>query len=127
MRRYETTYIIDGTLEDDKITELANRVKEMVSKTGGEIVDEKHWGKRRLAYEINKRQYGYYIILDYQSPPEFINELERFFRLNQFILRYLTIQLTPKILKKRAIDAERKRIEEVKALEFAQSMNKSKE
>ncbi len=127
MRSYETTYIIDGTLEQNNIDELVKRVTELIAKSGGKVIEEKQWGKRRLAYEINKRQYGYYVILNHESPPAVIADIEKFFKLNQNILRFLTILLTPQVLKLIATDEERKRKEEEKALELTKSMNKSEE
>ena len=125
MRRYETTYIIDGAIEQEKIDELAKRVTELIDKAGGKVIEEKHWGKRRLAYEIKKRQYGYYIVLNHESPTPVLASVEKFFKLNQSILRFLTILLTPQVLKHIANDEELKRKAEEKALELSQSMNKS--
>ncbi|NQS98793.1 MAG: 30S ribosomal protein S6 [candidate division Zixibacteria bacterium] len=125
MRRYETTYIIDGALEQEKIDELAKRVTELINKAGGKVIEEKHWGKRRLAYEIKKRQYGYYVVLNHESPTPVLASVEKFFKLNQSILRFLTILLTPQVLKLIANDEELKRKAEEKALELSQSMNKS--
>jgi small subunit ribosomal protein S6 len=127
MRRYETTYIIDGNLEQDKVDEISKRVLEIIANAGGKLIEEKSWGKRRLAYEIKKRQYGHYIILNYEAPSSLVEELERFFRINQFILRYLSIYQDQRMLKLIILDEERKRKEEEKALELTQAMNKSEE
>ena len=127
MRRYETTCIIDGALEPEKIEEISKRTSEIITNAGGVIIEEKHWGKRRLAYEIKKRQYGYYIILTFEAEGNIVEEIERFFRLNQYVLRYLSILLTTKDLKNIRLDEERKKREEEKALELSQAMNKSEE
>lgn len=127
MRRYETTFIIDGSLEQDKIEAICQRAFEIITGAGGNIIEEKHWGKRRLAYEIQKRQYGYYIILNFEAPGTVIEELERYFRLNQFVLRYLTLLLDSKTLKMIELEEERKKIEEEKALQLSQAMNKNED
>ena len=125
MRRYETVYVIDSTIEPERIEGIVTRVNEIVTKSEGNIVDEKRWGKRRLAYEINKRQYGYYTILNYDAPSAIVQELEKFFRLNQYVLRYLTIHIDAKEQKLIELDEERKRKEEEKAIEAKQANNKS--
>lgn len=127
MRRYETTYIIDGSLEQDKIEAITQRVNEIITNSGGNIVEENTWGKKRLAYEIQKRQYGYYIILNFDAEGSVIEEMEKFFRLNQFILRYLTILMTERDLKNISAEVDRKKREEEKALQLSQAMNKSEE
>jgi len=125
MRRYETVHVIDSTLEPERIESIISRVNEIVTKGEGTIIDQKRWGKRRLTYEINKRQYGYYTILNYNAPTSVVQELEKFFRINQYVLRYLTIHIDSKELKLIEQDEERRKIEEEKALEAAQANSKS--
>jgi len=127
MRKYETTYIIDGSLEQDKIDGITQRVREIISNSGGTIIEEKFWLKRRLAYEIQKRQYGHYVILNFEAKGGVVEEMERFFRLNQFVLRYLSLVLSERDLKNIALDSERKKREEEKALQLSQTVNKSEE
>ena len=127
MRRYETTYIIDSTLEPDKIEGITGRVSDIISRFKGKIIGEKRWGKRRLAYEIDKRQYGYYILVNYEAESAVVAELERFLRLNQYVLRYLTIHFNQRELKLIELDEERKRKEEEQALAAVQATNKIKE
>jgi small subunit ribosomal protein S6 len=126
-RRYETTYIIDGSLENDKIEEIVKRVQDLITQAEGVIIEEKHWGKRRLTYEINKRQYGYYVVFNFEAPGSVVEALEKFFRMNQNILRYLTIHFPKEKLKLIALDEERKRREEEKVMEVTQTVNKTEE
>ena len=121
MRHYETTFIVDSSLDPEKIESIIDKSSEIITRLGGEIVEIKHWGKRRLAYEIAKRQYGYYVIFNYRAPGEVIKELERTFRLNQNILRYLTIYLDEKTLRLIAGEEERKRKKEEQENENAVS------
>ncbi len=127
MRRYETVYIIDSGIEPEKMEAIGNRLKELVAGLGGKVVEERNWGKRRLAFEIKKKQYGNYYIVNYDAPAEAIQEIERFLRLNQNVLRYLTVFLSARILKKIELDEERKKREEEKALEASQTSNKNEE
>jgi len=127
VNKYETTYIIDGSLEQDKIDGITQRVREIVTNSGGVIIEEKFWLKRRLAYEIQKRQYGHYVILNFDAEGSVVEEMERFFRMNQFILRYLSLHLSERDLKNIALDNERRKREEEKALQMSQATNKSEE
>ena len=106
MKLYETTFIVDSILKADDISELRDRVVSFVTDHGGEIVKIEEWGKRRLAYEINKKQYGYYIHLRFNAPPAVIGLLENEFKLNESIMRHLTVEVDPRALKQEQLDRE---------------------
>ncbi len=97
MSRYELTYIIDTTLEETARKELIEKVSALIAANGGEVekVDET-WGKRRLAYAIDHKNEGYYVLVTMNAPGEAISELERNLRINDSILRYLTVKLVEK-------------------------------
>ena len=97
MNRYELTYIIDATLEDTARKELIEKVSALIVANGGEVekVDET-WGKRRLAYAIDHKNEGYYVLVTLNAPGEAVKELERNLRINDSILRYLTVKLVEK-------------------------------
>ena len=97
MNRYEMTYIIDATLEESARKELIERVNGFITAGGGcvEKVDET-WGKRRLAYTINHKNEGYYVLVNYEAPVEVPAEVERNLRINDNVLRYMTIKLVEK-------------------------------
>ena len=97
MNRYELTYIIDASLEDSARKELIEKVSALIAANGGEVekVDET-WGKRRLAYAIDHKNEGYYVLVTMNAPGESISELERNLRINDSILRYLTVKLVEK-------------------------------
>ena len=90
MNRYELTYIIDTALEESARKELIERFTQMIVANGGEVekVDET-WGKRRLAYAINYKTEGYYVLMTFNSAPEFPKELERNFKNDESLLRYM--------------------------------------
>jgi small subunit ribosomal protein S6 len=100
LRLYETTLVIDSLLKSDDIERTIRNLKEFISNNGGEVVRVEEWGKRRLAYEIEKKQYGYYVYIRFQAPPNLPKLLEREYRLNDNILRYLTVLVDPKLLLK---------------------------
>jgi small subunit ribosomal protein S6 len=95
MKLYETTIIYDPSLEESRINEEIERVTQPIGVAGGEVVDVQRWGKKKLAYVIRKRRDGTYVHVKHKSPPSLIAEMDRRFRLNESILRHLTI-MAPK-------------------------------
>ena len=91
MNRYELTYIIDTALEETARNELIAKFSDLIAQNGGEIekVDETFWGKRRLAYPINDKPEGYYVLVKFDSEPAFPAELDRVFGITEGILRSL--------------------------------------
>lgn len=99
IREYETTFIVDSLLQEDQINAAIERTKNFLEKNGGKIKNIDRWGKRRLAYEIAKKQYGYYIYIRFQSEGSLIKELEHNYKLDDAVLRHLTV-LVPKAMLK---------------------------
>ena len=97
MSRYELIYIIDTAVEDSARKELIERVNNLIAANGGEVekVDET-WGKRRLAYAINYKTEGWYVLVTFKAPAELPRELERNLQINENVLRYLVVKLEEK-------------------------------
>ena len=97
MNRYEMIYIIDADLEEAARKELIEKVSALITNNGGEIekVDET-WGKRRLAYAIDYKTEGWYVLVTFQAPVELPRELERNLQINESVLRYLVVKLVEK-------------------------------
>ena len=97
MNRYELTYIIDTALEEEARKELIEKISSLIAQNGGEVekVDET-WGKRRLAYTINDKPEGYYVLVTMQAPAELPKEIERNLRINENVLRSLVIKVEEK-------------------------------
>ena len=91
MKLYETTVIFDPGLEEARVNEEVERVTQPIAEAGGEVIEVQRWGKRKLAYVIRKRRDGTYVHVKHKSPPELIAEMDRRFRLNESVLRHLTI------------------------------------
>jgi small subunit ribosomal protein S6 len=104
---YETTVVIDSMLKPDDIKNLRDRITNFISNNGGEIVKVEDWGKRRLAYEIKKKQYGFYVYLRFGAPPAFLRLLEKEYRLNESILRYLTVKLDKRALQREEMERQK--------------------
>jgi len=91
MRRYETIFIIDPDLSDEERAPLFERLKLLFPQLGGLLVENDEWGIRKLAYEIKKKVRGYYVRLDYCGTGALVNEIERFFRIDDRVLKYMTV------------------------------------
>ena len=97
MNRYELIYMIDTGLEEAARKELIEKVSALITGNGGEIekVDET-WGKRRLAYAIDYKNEGWYVLVNFKAPAELPRELERNLQINENVLRYLVVKLEEK-------------------------------
>lgn len=88
---YETIFIIDANLEEEKVKALTEKFTGLIANNGTvETVDE--WGKRRFAYEIDDKTEGYYVLVDFTSDGEFPKELDRQYRITDGILRTIIIR-----------------------------------
>ncbi len=90
---YESAVIINAALDDEQINGIISRIKDFITNNGGEIREIENWGRKRLAYMINKSKIGYYAIFRFDAPTTIISKLERNYSLDEHILRYLTISL----------------------------------
>jgi small subunit ribosomal protein S6 len=93
MRRYETITIVDPDLSEEDRLPLYGRIKDLIPQNGGFLVALDEWGNKKLAYEIKKKPRGYYIRLDYCGTGALVDEMERFFRIDDRVLKYMTIVL----------------------------------
>ena len=98
MNRYELTYIIDTALEETARKELIEKISNLIVANGGEVekVDEAFWGKRRLAYAIDYKTEGWYVLVTMKAPAELPRELERNLQIYENVLRYLVVKLEEK-------------------------------
>ena len=92
MNQYEVMYVIDTALEEQARTDLINRFSGLVELNGGQVDRVDEWGKRRLAYAINYKTEGYYVLMYIAAPAELPHELERNFQINENVLRYMVIR-----------------------------------
>ena len=93
MRRYETIFIVDPDLSDEERSPLFERLKPLFPQLDGFLVMVDEWGTKNLAYEIKKKKRGYYVRLDYCGAGPLVNEIERFFRIDDRVLKYMTVLL----------------------------------
>jgi len=93
MRRYETIFIARPNLGEDEIETITAKATSTIENDGGTILRINNWGLKKLAYLIKKENQGYYVYLDYAGIPESIAEIERVFRIDDRVLKYLTVKL----------------------------------
>lgn len=113
-RSYEVVFIIDPEAEDAEVMRLTEAVQKIITDQGGNIVKTEMMGKRQLAYEINHKRDGIYVLLEVEGSGAEIAELERRMRVNDRILRYMTVRVdedrrrAQKLKDRRARKAERR-------------------
>jgi small subunit ribosomal protein S6 len=93
MRRYETIIITDPDLSAEQREPILQRVADVVSQGDGYLAFSDEWGARKLAYEIKKKDRGYYIRFDFCGTGAVVNEMERFFRIDDRVMKYMTVLL----------------------------------
>ncbi len=94
VKNYESVIILNATLEDEQIEVSLNKILESIKSYGGEIKDVDKWGRKRLAYPIEKAKSGYYVVIRFTAPTEAIARIERVYRLDETVIRFLTVELT---------------------------------
>ena len=109
MRRYETIFIIDPDLSDEERNPVVERLQEIIIQHEGFLVITDEWGSKKLAYEVKKKIRGYYIRIDYCGTGKLVNEIERFFRIDDRVMKYMTVLL------ERKVDVERIKEEKAKS------------
>jgi len=97
MNRYETIYIVNPNLDADSLGEVVAKFSELIQKLKGSIVRINEWGKRKLAYEVKRFDKGYYVVLDFCGLPGAVKELERNLKLDDRILKYLTVKIDEEV------------------------------
>ena len=126
-RQYETTFIVDAHLPGEQIDAAVDRYTAFIDKNGGKVHNIDRWGKRRLAYEIAKKQYGYYVNVRFESEGSFIIELEKTYKLDDTIIRYLTTLVPPAALKEERENAQKEAVEADKPEKKAEQPEKPEE
>ncbi len=109
MRKYETFFIIDPDLTEEALTLTGEKLKSIINANGGAVITYVPWGKKKLAYPIKKRTQGLYILMEYGGGPELVAELERNMRLDERVLKFITVKLEDRF------DPEKEEVREVVA------------
>lgn len=90
---YETVFILTPVLSEAQIKDAVQSFKSFLTDNGAELVNEEHWGLRKLAYPIQHKNSGYYQLFEFKGGPELIAKLETSYKRDEKVLRYLTTKL----------------------------------
>ncbi|MBP5352486.1 MAG: 30S ribosomal protein S6 [Alphaproteobacteria bacterium] len=93
MANYESVLIARQDLGASQVNALVSELSEVIKKEGGEVVKVDNWGLKNLAYRIKKNRKGYYVLLNIVAPSSAIAEYERLIRLNEDVIRYMTVRV----------------------------------
>ncbi|HSO61013.1 MAG TPA: 30S ribosomal protein S6 [Desulfobacterales bacterium] len=93
MRRYETFIIIDPDLSEEQRLPVLERVKEIMAQLSGFLIRIDDWGSRKLSYAVKKKERGYYVRFDFCGTGQLVNEMERFFRIDERVLKHMSVLL----------------------------------
>lgn len=91
MREYETVIVLDPALDDARVDQEVETVSTVITQGGGEVLEVQRWGRRRLAYEVQKKREGNYSLVRFKSERGVLDELKRRYLLNESLLRHLTV------------------------------------
>ena len=114
MAIYETIFILDSLIPPKDIETTIQKYSAIITENGGKVRDVDKWGKRRLAYEIKKKQYGFYIAIEFEGPGTLPRLLESDYNYNDKVLRFLTYRYDKNKLKAMELEQESEKIKEDK-------------
>ena len=103
---YELTYILNPVLEDDQYDEIVDKFTDFIRDNEGEIDEIDTWGIRKFEYEMDGKSSGYYVNAYFTAPGELIEKLERALRIDDHVMRYMTLKYDAKMMRHR--DLQRK-------------------
>jgi small subunit ribosomal protein S6 len=92
MRQYESMLILEPDADESAVGSVTERITGVISAAGGEVGTIERWGKRRLAYEIDKRTEGYYLIVQFTADPTTVSELDRVLQLAEGVVRFKVVR-----------------------------------
>ena len=92
MNKYELAVVVSAKIEDDERAQVIEKVKALIERFGGQISDVDEWGKRRLAYEIQKMREGYYYFIQFDASSDCPAQLEQRVRIMEPVIRYLCVK-----------------------------------
>lgn len=115
-RTYEVMYIVDPDTDGEKIGKLNDAVGKLIEKEGGEVVRMDDIGMKTLAYPIQKKKEGHYVLFEINGTGQEILELERRMRVNDMIMRYITVR----------VDEDRKKADKIRSKREARSAKRAR-
>ncbi len=92
MNKYELAVVVNAKIEDDARTDVIERVKALITRFGGNVTDVDEWGKKKLAYEIQKMKEAYYYFIHFEAESDVPDEIEQRIRIMDNVIRYLCVR-----------------------------------
>lgn len=123
MRRYETIFILRPNVGEEEINKVVESTTNIILDEKGTIIDLNKWGMKKLAYLIKKETLGYYVFCDFAGTPAAVAEIERKFRIDETVLKYMTVKLADSI----SADAVQQAVADVTARDAAAAAVESEE
>jgi len=93
MNHYETVFILTPVLSDDQMKEAVEKFKDVLAQNDAKLVNEEIWGLRKLAYPIQKKSTGFYVLFEFEAEPTIVKRLETAYRRDERVIRFLTFRL----------------------------------
>ena len=97
MRQYETLFIVNPDSSEEDLKAVATKIKGVVTGMNGIVTSYDEQGKKKLAYSVKKQNKGYYVLMDYVGSADIVSEIERNMRLDDRVLKYLTVKLADQV------------------------------
>jgi small subunit ribosomal protein S6 len=104
MELYESLFIIRSSVSDQETAALIEKMKAVAEKTGAQFIKSENWGKKKLAYEVKRERKGTYVYFYFRAPNVTVGELERSYRLEDSIIKFLTIHLKKELVPPRPLE-----------------------
>jgi len=92
LNKYESIYIVKPEVEEQGIKELVEKFNALIETAGGKVSEVQEWGLKRLAYPIQKKEQGYYVLVNFEANPESIVELERVYKITDSVMKFITVR-----------------------------------
>ena len=92
MRQYETIFIVNPDLDESQTNGVIEGVKTAIESGGGKVLKIDPWGKKRLAYAVKQHNDGYYVLIVFESSPEFVTQLNGHYRITELIIKHIVVQ-----------------------------------
>ena len=119
MNRYETVFILTPVLSDDQMKEAVEKFKDVLKQNDATLINEELWGLKKLAYPIQKKSTGFYVLFEFEADPTIVKKLEIAFRRDERVIRFLTFRLDKYAVeyaeKRRKKNAEKSNVESAPA------------
>ena len=92
LNKYESIYIINPNTDAEGIKGLVEKFNALIESEGGKVIETNEWGMKKLAYPIKKLTQGYYVLVNFEAKPEFIDELERVYKITDDVIKFITVR-----------------------------------